>query len=190
MPKWRGGVRARGVTLVELLVVLALLAILLGMAAPSMADMLWRNRLAGATNVFTATLALARQESIKTGQRVVLCRGDPAQGCLRSGAGWEHGALVFVDINNDALWDSADDRERLVSVIQPLRGVALSGNTPLRHYVSFEPGGTARTINGALQMGTFTLQAPGVVVRPANQLVLSSSGRVRLLQLDNVSPRP
>lgn len=59
-----------GVTLVELVVTIAVLAILVTMAAPSFADLAQRSALRGAADNVVAVVALAKEEAIKRDQMV------------------------------------------------------------------------------------------------------------------------
>ncbi|MEY2684801.1 MAG: hypothetical protein RJA09_1945, partial [Pseudomonadota bacterium] len=66
----------RGVTLIELMITVAIVAILASLAAPSFRDSIVRNRLSSAiTDVMTA-VNFARSESIKRGRTVTLCRSS------------------------------------------------------------------------------------------------------------------
>ena len=64
------GSASRGFTLIELMITVAMLAVLLGIAAPSFARMLASNRMATQTNDFIAALNLARMEAVRRGQSV------------------------------------------------------------------------------------------------------------------------
>ncbi len=63
---------ARGVTLVELLVVMVIAAILATIAVPSLQSTVKMNRVDTASNQFVATLALARSEAVKQGALVTV----------------------------------------------------------------------------------------------------------------------
>lgn len=70
--------RARGFTMVELLVTVAVSAILLGISVPNFRTFIQNNRIAGATADFVAAISKARTESLKRGVRVYFCRtGNP-----------------------------------------------------------------------------------------------------------------
>lgn len=64
------GGRQRGFTLVELMVTLALMAILVGIAVPSFSTMIANNRIATQTNELVGALNLARSEAVRRGQGV------------------------------------------------------------------------------------------------------------------------
>ncbi len=88
--------RLAGFTLVELLVTLAVAAILLAAAAPDFSDLVSRNRRDATVYRLIGDLQFARSEAIKRGTRVSVCgaRTDGAEGC---GPDWAGGWTVFVD---------------------------------------------------------------------------------------------
>ncbi len=59
-----------GVTLIELMIVLVLLGIMAGLAAPAMGGMINRNRLDGALGQFTTDVAYARMVAVRANRRV------------------------------------------------------------------------------------------------------------------------
>lgn len=66
------GVPSRGLTLVELLVVLAISAVLMALAMPSFFGLIYANRLRGAADVLLADLRLTMTESTKHGSDVLI----------------------------------------------------------------------------------------------------------------------
>lgn len=96
---WRLGERAhaRGVTAVELMVTVAVLAILLVVAVPSFTETIRRNRLETAVHTFLNALNFARTEAIRRGQSVTI---------RKSGSQWEEGYVVFLDTDSDGTLDS------------------------------------------------------------------------------------
>ena len=85
-----------GFTLVELLVALAVLAILTGLAAPSFIATVRDNRLVTQTNEFIGALHLARSEAVKRNQDVVVCKSSDGSTCNDS-LSWADGWLVLAD---------------------------------------------------------------------------------------------
>lgn len=94
----------RGVTLVELMVTLAVAAILATVAAPAMQSFLAVRASAGAADQLTQALRLARSESLKRLAPVTICAtSDPnAAEPDCGGDSWKAGWLVFVDTDRDA----------------------------------------------------------------------------------------
>ena len=85
-----------GFTLVELLVSVAIAAILISIAAPSYVALTNTNRLATQANDILGGLMIARSEAIRLNQRVVFCRSDDGSTCSAATDGWK-GWLVFAD---------------------------------------------------------------------------------------------
>jgi type IV fimbrial biogenesis protein FimT len=168
------GERAPGWTLVEVLVALAIAGLLSGFAMPAMRDWIAMQTMLNEARRLTDSLHLARSEAIKSGYRVNVCKSKDRLHCTKAG-GWEAGYIVYADTSRDG---SVDPDEPLVRVEGPApAGISIRANHPLDSYVSFTSLGRARLLNGALQMGTFTLCRDG---RRAYEIVLANSGRVRI----------
>jgi type IV fimbrial biogenesis protein FimT len=102
------GRRARGFSLVEVLTVVALIAVFLALAAPSLQDMIQRTRVKSAMTTFLADLKYARSEAIKTGRSVSVCATSNGTSCLASNT-WHRGWIVFHDANASGTIDHAGD---------------------------------------------------------------------------------
>lgn len=90
---------AKGFTLIELIVTMAVLAILVALAAPSFTSVINGNRLTGNANELMTTLQSARMEAVRRNARVVICRNDApdtAQTCNTAAGAWL-GWMSFVD---------------------------------------------------------------------------------------------
>jgi type IV fimbrial biogenesis protein FimT len=83
----------RGVTLVELMVALSVLAILLAIAAPSFRDAGLPSQLRAVANNVVAATQIARSEAIKRNATVTLCVSSDGATC---GTGnWQQGWIVI-----------------------------------------------------------------------------------------------
>jgi type IV fimbrial biogenesis protein FimT len=165
---------AVGATLVELVVMLAVAAVLAALAVPAYRDWIADARLRTQAEALSASLTRARSAAIRSGGRVTACKSADRQTCTRAG-GWDQGWLLFVDDDRDGARDAT---EATLHVEAPApHPVTISANHPLADYVSYTSIGHPRLVNGGLQMGTFVACSPG---RQAIRVVLAASGRVRL----------
>jgi len=87
---------ARGFTLIELMVTIALAGILTALAAPSMTSVFKTNRVQAEASSFVGDLVLARTEAVKRGQNVSACVSSDGSTCLTSNT-WQSGWIVFSD---------------------------------------------------------------------------------------------
>lgn len=165
-----------GFTLVELAVVLAIGAILVSIAAPSMSAMLATQRSNSAVNALLTGLGMARNEAIKRNARAVLCKSGDGLACAAEG-GWEQGWILFQDANNNARRDANEAILQRQAAVPQLQ---VRGNAPVAAYVSYSASGSAKRISGAFQAGTFTVCQVGGSKDGVRQVVLSPTGRVRL----------
>lgn len=87
-----------GFTLIELMIVVALVAILAAVGVPSFREFIQNNRLATQANTFLTALKLARSEAVKRGVNVVVCASNDQTQCAGT---WNNGWILFVDGNGD-----------------------------------------------------------------------------------------
>jgi type IV fimbrial biogenesis protein FimT len=165
---------ARGYSLVETVVGLALAAMLAGLAIPS-----WRDYLEGYRQLVDAqhlagSLTHARSEAIRRGYRVNACVSADGAACMDA-PDWDAGWIVFEDTNRNGTREAGEPVIRREGPAH--RGVSIAGNGPVEHYVSYTSLGHARRPGGALQMGTFVVCKAG---RQPLRVILAHSGRVRI----------
>jgi len=168
---------ARGFSLVELLAVLAVVAVLVGVGVPSFVSIAKSIKLTAASNGFLSHLQLARSEAIKRNSRVVLCKSPDGVACTSTG-GWEQGWIVFHDANNNSLRDGS---ETIIQREQPLAAsLRLVGNLNVARYVSFAPTGATKLVGGGFQAGTLTVCHQSAEAGEARQIILNAVGRPRV----------
>jgi type IV fimbrial biogenesis protein FimT len=164
-PRRRHG--QRGMTLVEQIMVLAITAVLAGIATPPLRSLLNRNVLQVAQTDFIAALQHTRETAIISGKRTLFCPTRDGGNCSGD-TRWDDGWLLAHDAN-------ADD--------QPDKGPLYTGpgyggklivkSSAGRHAVRFRPDGSASGSNITL-----------VFCQPhdpthALSVFVSNSGRVR-----------
>lgn len=164
-----------GFTLVELMVTIAVMAVVLSIAVPSYQNLVIGGRLTAGANDLVVALNLARHEALRRGQRVSVCPSSDGNDCAASG-GWEQGYIVFSDSGTTGSVDGTD------TVIRRQPGLAsgytAAGNGNVDTYVSFTSSGIPRLASNAFQAGTISLCAPGSSGL-SRAVVLSKMGRVQ-----------
>lgn len=103
--------KAHAFTLVELMVTLAVAAILLSVGVPAFQSLVKNNRLTGATNELAAVINAGRSEAIRRGTTVTLCASSNASGCNTTD--WALGWLLFSDTDGDGTPDAGEPMLRV-----------------------------------------------------------------------------
>ncbi|APO90135.1 Tfp pilus assembly protein FimT/FimU [Xanthomonas euvesicatoria pv. euvesicatoria] len=98
-------VRSRGFTLIELMVTVAVLAIVASIGYPSFQGVLRSNRAAAANNELMALLNLSRTEAIRNGQGGGVCGSSNGTSCDGS---WSGGVMAWSDSNGNGTFDAGE----------------------------------------------------------------------------------
>jgi type IV fimbrial biogenesis protein FimT len=131
-----------GFTLTELIVTMAIAAILLTVGVPSFRDMILNNRIVTQTNELLAALNLTRSEAIKRGVRVVMCR-SAGSGCATvSTSVWEAGWIIFADSNGNGALDADEPIIRVREGVGGAITIRSGGN--FSRWVAYQPDGVSR----------------------------------------------
>ena len=145
---------ARGFTLIELMVTLALMAIMMVLAAPSFITFQRNSQLTSTANNFLASLSAARAEAMKRQLRTFVIPVD--------GSNWSSGWTVFVDSNSNVSTTalSMDSGDILLSSVDALPSsitIDTTSATSFVHsgvkYVMFNGTGFMSLIGGGFPSG-------------------------------------
>lgn len=169
--------------MIELMIVVALMAILAAFAFPAFQSFIASSRLTSESNELLAGINLARSESVRIQRRVLLCRATASDGVVTFSAAngcvttedsepWQAWA-VFVDENTNG---NIDGTERVVRV-QAITGNALrlvsdDALAAAGNRIAFRPDGLARG------QGTLALQAAQVRVCDTSGSLTANNMRV------------
>src|SRR6476660_324037 len=88
--------RTRGFTLVEMMIVFAIVGVLSGVAFPYLGAVVDSIRMRRIANELLSSMHVARSEAIKRNSRVALCKSSDGNACANTGD-WEQGWIVFHD---------------------------------------------------------------------------------------------
>jgi type IV fimbrial biogenesis protein FimT len=145
-PRWASAARrglVRGFTLIELMITVAIAAVLLSVALPSFDSVVLSTKLSSYSGNLVASTLLARGEAIKRNAVVALCVSSNGSSC--GTGGWEQGWLVMCKTTDHSLCDPAGP-DTLVIQYQPAAatGWKISEASALST-ISFDPSGTGAT---------------------------------------------
>ena len=99
--------RQQGFSLIELMVTVAIVAILVAIGLPSFQSSLRSNRVATSTNELLASFALARSEAVRSPGGAAICSTTNGTSC---GGDWNDGWMVWIDMDGDGAPTGSDDR--------------------------------------------------------------------------------
>jgi len=99
---------SRGVTLVETLVVMGIVAILMAIGIPSYKYVTNANRISAEINGLLGDLQFARSEAIKQGRTVSVCVSTDQTSCSTASPdlNWHKGWIVYSDMNGNGAIDA------------------------------------------------------------------------------------
>lgn len=95
----------RGFTLVELMVTIAVLAILVAIAFPSFESSFRSNRVATTNNALLTALSMARSEAVRNTRGGGVCASADGTACDGT---WSQGWMAFADNNGSGDFDGGD----------------------------------------------------------------------------------
>jgi len=157
-----------GFTLMELLLAIAVLAILTTLALPAFTQFIQNNRLASEANEMVASFQFARSEALKRGVPVQVCSSSNGTGC--DGGDWAQGWIAMAD-------PGGTDEEVLRVWVSPGDDFTF---TPTGGTVSFEPNGFS-TANAAQQV---EMLLSGCTNDSARRVLVERTGRVASQRVD------
>jgi type IV fimbrial biogenesis protein FimT len=166
-----------GATVLELMVTLAVVATLLGMAVPSYEAFADRQRMKAAVAGLHSDLVAARSQAVYRNAIMVACPGNPESGCTGSNE-WTGGWIVFEDSNGD---QQLSEGEKPLRYNQPPETILVHAPAS-RPELRFFPDGSTPGSNGSISL--CGRKGP----EGAKRLVISNIGRIRRDVFPGVDP--
>jgi len=158
-----------GFTLMELLMGIAVLAILTTLAVPAFTQFIQNNRLTAKANEMVTAFQFARSEALKRSLDVRACASDDGASCSGN---WTDGWIVIADPGGSEeellrVWPSPGDSFQITA-------------TPSSSYIEFEPTG----VSGANAEQQFSLLLSGCTNDNARNVLVERTGRVASERVD------
>lgn len=123
--------RAFGYSLLEVMVVVAILAILAGLGAPSMGSWIERNQVRGQASTLSGLMRSARVEAITRNNSVTLSTSA-------GGSNWKGTIQMYLDASGgNSAFDAADGDELIREMDLSGGNGTIFGNTPAQNFISF-----------------------------------------------------
>ena len=164
---------SRGFTLIELMIAVALTALLLGLAVPAL-DMFTTNaRQTGAINDFVSSMHIARSTAVTTNFRTTVCASESGINC--EPVDWDRGWIVFNDRDAD---QAVDNDENIVASSNGIDGLSIQSGE-FGQFLMYRPNGRVMTTSAAGNAGQFTV-CDNRGSDYAKVLIVDLSGRPRL----------
>ena len=137
--------RTKGFTLIELMVVLAVMAITIGFVAPNFGRIVSQNRVSSVGNDILNLMHAGRMEALRGRRNVVVCPSQNGTSC--GGSSWSS-AIMFVDMDRNNQVSTGEQVRRMIQI--PSDAVQVTNLMSGTAGIVFLPNGMARFASGAI----------------------------------------
>lgn len=174
--------------MLEILIVIAIAAILVAVAIPSLQDTVSRNARDSIQLDLMTSLALARSQAVSLSATVSVCHSTNQSSCSNTaGADWDAGWLVFSDFDSDGVLDSGDG-DTVLQVHPAANGIVgiellnSSNATLSNEFVRFNDDGFLDNSSGGAY---FKFCDPDNIAANSRAIWISNTGRASQSVVDD-----
>jgi len=169
----------RGFTAIELMIVIAIMAVLVALTGPSFQLIVERWRIHNTTEAMVNTLYFARSEALKRGGRIGIQKNPKTTpGCTLAATNqeWGCGWFVFHDLNSDGKWQNSEIKLQDFTPPPNVNVIHKSGGTSIK----VDRYGMMSGLNAK---GFIFAPEPAGLSSPSTRgICMSSGGRIRVIQ--------
>ena len=171
----RSRLQQLGFSLLELMIALAIAAILLAMAMPSLQSFAGDSEMSAANNQLVYSLQTARSEAIKRSAAVGLC---PSANSLADeptcGGDYTKGWIVFVDADGNGIRNAADEVVLQSEALSP--AFSITADNVFADRIYFNDSGTSTNPAGIPLSGNVRIDYQGGSVK--RDVKVAANGRI------------
>ena len=168
--------KRNGFTLIELIITVAIAAIVLAIGVPSFRTTILNNTRTTLSNDLIGAISLARSEAAKSGFKTVICRSVDGVSCSITDPGaWKNGWILFSDRNQNNTVD-AGEVLKVYSAINS--NFTLNSGSSFSQWIAYRSSGIAEgdTVLSGQILGVFRL-CDSRGVDEARFVEISNTGR-------------
>ena len=158
-----------GFTALELIVTMAIIAILLTTAVPAFKNYGWNLRMKTAVEQLQTDLNLARGRAVSHNIQTIICPATDSSDCSGQST-WQNGWIVFTDLNADRRKQEGEPLQKQAGAMAMLDIRSSASRSYLRFYPNGSAPGSNMTILFCDKRGS----------AHASTITVSNSGRIRI----------
>jgi len=160
----------KGFTIIELMITVAILAIVVMIGVPSFADVIKKNQIKASLQGFSTALKYARSEGVKQSSSVTICASSDQATCTGN---WNQGWVVFKDVDSAGDFDAGTD-----TLLRVHDAIDTNHTLVFDHATSGRVTFLSRGYTSG-QFGTFKLCGPDNEDKYARGIILQKTGSLR-----------
>ena len=177
---------AKGFTAIELMVTVAILAVLAAIALPSFKPLIERWQVRQVSEELQSTIYFARSEAVKRGGGIVILRSSSTNDCTISDSDtdlWNCGWVVFADKNGNGTKDSGEEELQLFAPSTRLKvQFTKTDNTSLTNPILVDRWGQLSSNSISSFAFRLTPLNSSSTEASASSLCVSGSGRIKRIE--------
>ncbi|MGV6853308.1 MAG: GspH/FimT family pseudopilin [bacterium] len=156
----------KGMTMLEIMVTLAILAIVATLAMPSLREFMQNSATGNSSQLLLADIAFARSEAVTRPGEIFF---------VQAGGGWQNGWSIYFDTDTNGSLDPTDELIRTRDALEDGFSLELEDSSSNTYsQISFETDGSLKVPTVEV---TFSLCRPDDDTAKSKSVIISTTGR-------------